>query len=241
MSDERLLTGRTEAPEARRILHAGPVTAILEGADLRHVRIGPVELVQRVYVAVRDAPWNTIPATYGDWELDVRDDRFTVAFTARHRHEAIAFAWRGRIEGTTAGRIRYEMDGACDGAFQQQDRVHVHHAPTVRSTSVSGPTASGELRGAPVTSIRSESPADLRHVRSLPNSRSRPSTAFSQWPAEGDLLSSGPPELTDANFKSYATPLALGFLFDSIPVDVPDRSSRSPARTSRPMRLTRRA
>src|SRR5918994_5460633 len=101
--DPVVLTGRREPPAARRLLHAGPVVLELDGADLRRVRLGGAELVQRVYVAIRDAPWNTIPATFSDWTVDAAGDRFTVAFSARHAHEAIDFRWRGRIEGLADG------------------------------------------------------------------------------------------------------------------------------------------
>ena len=53
-----------------------------------------------VYVAVRDAPWNTIPAKTADWLLDIGEDRFRVTFRASHRHEDIAFDWAGVIEGS---------------------------------------------------------------------------------------------------------------------------------------------
>ena len=75
-SISRLLTGRDQSPTGATELRAGRLTVLLDGADLRHVRLGNVELVQRVYVAVRDAPWNTIPATTSDWRIEADADRF---------------------------------------------------------------------------------------------------------------------------------------------------------------------
>lgn len=109
--------GHDEEPPERRLLQAGPLTATLDGPDLRHVMAGGVELVQRVYVAVRDAPWNTIPASYSEWRYDIGEDRFSVTFKASHAHEDIAFDWRGSISGTPDGVIRYEMDGQCLGSL----------------------------------------------------------------------------------------------------------------------------
>jgi len=71
----------------------------LDGSDLRHLRIIDIELAERVCVAVRDAPWNTIPATFDGWEIDHQPDPFTVRFRGQHRHETIAFEWDGTIEG----------------------------------------------------------------------------------------------------------------------------------------------
>ncbi len=218
----RILTGRDQPGPAPRVLEAGPVRALLDGADLRHVRVGDTELVQRVYVAVRDAPWNTIPATYRDWQIEQAEDGFRVSFEAEHRYEAIHFTWRGTITGAPDGTIRYEMDGACRGVFQYSKiGFNVHHA---LDGSVGRPyraqTAEGELRGvlpdaiepqwivdgtilgmfAPYSEIAIEVVDGLEAVAAL----------------EGDLLElQDHRNWTDANFKSYATPLALGFPFDS--------------------------
>ncbi|HYO43574.1 MAG TPA: hypothetical protein VES19_10295, partial [Candidatus Limnocylindrales bacterium] len=127
-ADPRILTGRAAPAREPLVLRAGPVTALLDGADLRHVRIGDTELVQRVYMALRDAQWNTIPATCSDWEVDAGPDRFHVAFRARHAHEAIEFSWRGVIDGAPDGTIRYELDGTCHGVFKYcKIGFNVHH------------------------------------------------------------------------------------------------------------------
>jgi D-apionolactonase len=219
----QLWYGRDEPPARRPILHAGPVTATLDGPDLRHVRVGGIELVQRVYVAVRDAPWNTIPARYADWLLDLGEDRFRVSFRASHRHEDIAFDWAGVIEGTPDGTIAYEMDGACVGTFEYSKiGFNVHHA---LAGSVGRPyraqTEEGELRG--------RLPEEIDPQRIVGGTLSGMFASYSELAIEvvdgleavvslkGDLLElQDHRNWTDANFKSYATPLALGFPFDSV-------------------------
>src|SRR5690242_14962001 len=94
-----LWNGRPDAPTRWPVLHAGPVSAVLDGTDLRAVRVGDAELVQRVYVALRDAPWNTIPAETSEWVVAAGPDAFRVTFRASHRHEDIAFDWDGTITG----------------------------------------------------------------------------------------------------------------------------------------------
>src|SRR4051794_821743 len=127
--DPVVLTGRPEAPVARRLLRAGPGTVGLDGADLRRIRVGGAELVQRGYGAVRDAPGNPIPAPFSDGWADENRDRSTVTFVARHAHEDIDFRWRGRIDGAPDGSVRYEMDGICHGAFAYSKiGFNVHHA-----------------------------------------------------------------------------------------------------------------
>lgn len=214
--------GRPTPPHPPIGLRAGPLTALLDGPDLRHVRLGGVELVQRVYIAVRDAPWNTIPATYTDWVRDIGPDRFEVRFRARHRHEAIDFAWDGRIVGTPDGRIAYEMDGVCHGVFAYSKiGVNVHHdlpgsverpyrarhgdrTWTGRLPAAIDPQriVDGTLSGMfdPYEELAIEVVDGLEAVVAL----------------EGDLLElQDHRNWTDANFKSYGTPLALGFPFES--------------------------
>ena len=82
-----LLHGTTEAPSEMRLLRAGPVTVLLDGVDLRYMRLGRTELVRRIYAAVRDRNWNTVPGTISGLEVDARDDSFEVRFHVR-AHES---------------------------------------------------------------------------------------------------------------------------------------------------------
>ncbi len=203
-------------------LHAGPLTAQLDGADLRHIRVAGVELVQRVYVALRDAPWNTIPALTSDWVVASGPDRFKITFMARHRHEDISFHWRGVIEGTPDGVIRYEMDGQCRGVFRYSKiGFNIHHA---LDGSVGRPYRARTERGERTGVL----PADIDPQRIVGGTLSGMFEPYSELAIEvvdgveavvaleGDLLElQDHRNWTDANFKSYATPLALGFPFDS--------------------------
>lgn len=218
----RWLTGRADAGPEPVTLRAGPVTALLDGSDLRHVHMGGVELVQRVYVAVRDAPWNTIPAQYTDRVHDIGDDRFEIRFRARHRHPPIDFAWAGTITGTPDGVIRYEIDGICHGVFAYSKiGVNVHHdlpgsigrpyrarqgdqTWTGRLPVAIDPQriVDGTLSGMfePYEELAIEVVDGFEAVVAL----------------EGDLLElQDHRNWADANFKSYATPLRLGFPFES--------------------------
>ena len=222
-TDVHLLTGRPSQGPRPLELRAGPVVALLDGIDLRHLRFGDVELIQRAYVAVRDAPWNTIPATVTDRVVDAGADAFRVQFQASHRYEAIAFDWVGTIEGTPDGVIRYTMDGVCHGSFKYSKiGFNVHHA---LDGSVGRPyraqTSGGELRGT--------LPQAIDPQRIVGGTLSGMFDPYEELAIEvvngveavvrldGDLLElQDHRNWTDANFKSYGTPLALGFPFDSV-------------------------
>ena len=221
-SSSRVLTGRDADAPLPTVLRAGPLTLLLDGTDLRRIRLGDVELIQRVYMAVRDAPWNTIPATTSDWRIEAGPDRFRVAFRARHRHEAIDYEWTGLLEGSPAGVIRYAMDGVCHGSFKYSKiGLNVHHP---LDGSIGRPyrarTLTGELRGV--------LPAAIDPQRIVDGKLSGMFEPYSELAIEvvdglesvisleGDLLElQDHRNWTDGNVKSYATPLALGFPFDS--------------------------
>lgn len=217
-----LWNGRPEAPTRWPVLHAGPVTAVLDGTDLRTIRVGGVELVQRIYMALRDAPWNTIPGVTADWVVAAGPDSFRVTFKASHRHDDIAFDWAGVITGSPDGIIRYELDGVCRGVFQYSKiGFNVHHAlDGTIGRPYRAQTEVGELRGV--------LPRDIDPQRIEDGTLTGMFAPYSELAIEvidgveaivaieGDLLElQDHRNWIDGNFKSYATPLALGFPFTS--------------------------
>jgi hypothetical protein len=102
--------GRDEPPQPSRLLRAGPVTVRLVGRDLRNVRYGGMEVAQRIYVAVRDRNWDTVPGEISDLVVEEGADHFAIRFTVTHRQHDIDFTWLGEILGTPDGVITYAMD-----------------------------------------------------------------------------------------------------------------------------------
>ena len=96
----------------RRLLRAGPVSAVLEGGDLRYVRIGNTEIVRTLYIAIRDRNWGTIAPVYTRYDVQDDGDAFRVDLAAEHVSADVDFAWSGRIEGRSDGTIEYVLSGA---------------------------------------------------------------------------------------------------------------------------------
>lgn len=110
------------------LLRCGPLTAVLDGADLFDIRWGGAQVVQRLYLAVRDEVWNTIPATLSDIRLDADGTGATVTFEATHEHGDIAFAWTGTIRADASGLLAYEMRGTALRDFSYcKIGFNVHH------------------------------------------------------------------------------------------------------------------
>jgi hypothetical protein len=216
--------GRDVAPDVAVALTAGPVSALLDGADLRSVRMGDVELAQRVYVAVRDEVWNTIPATLSDVSVDAGADHFTVSFSARHRYAGIDLTWRGLITGTADGTVSYELDGVAGAGFRYAKiGFNVHHAldrSVGRPFHAHGPD--GDLDGVlpalidPQRLINGTLTGMFAPYDQLTMSPSDDVRADFEF--EGDLFEmQDHRNWTDANYKSYGTPLAVPWPMDAVP------------------------
>jgi hypothetical protein len=213
----RLLHG-TEAPLPElRPLRAGPVSLLLDGIDLRYLRIGDTELVRRVYSAVRDVDWDTVPAEISGYEVDAADSGFRVEFDARHARGEIDFEWHGTIAGDASGRIEYLFDGRAR-SLSPYNRIGlcVHHPwRETKGASFRAHTAGGEIEGAFPDHIGQQRIEDGAYHALFP--------AFDRLEVElaggGRLLLEFEGDLwetedhrnwTDANFKTYSTPIGLG-------------------------------
>jgi hypothetical protein len=215
------LLGTTAAPPAMRRLRAGPTTVLLDGIDLRYVRIGRTELVRRVYVAVRDRNWGTIPALVSDLEVDDRGDTFEVRFTARHTSHDIDFSWRGTASGDRNGRIVYSLDGRAERDLQyNRIGICVHHPwRETKGAPFRARTPDGEAIGAFPELIGQQAIQDGTYRALFPAfdrlDVSLPENGSLVFEFEGDLWETEDHRnWTDANFKTYSTPIALGGPFD---------------------------
>jgi uncharacterized protein YgbK (DUF1537 family) len=100
-----------------RPLRAGPLTMDYENGDLRYLRLGGREVVRRIYVAVRDRNWGTVPTTLTPVQTEVRADSFDLVYEIVAKQDEIDFRWRATLTGTADGRLEFVIDGAAHSAF----------------------------------------------------------------------------------------------------------------------------
>ncbi len=213
----KLRHGREEAAVERRKLRAGPVEVELDGVDLRYVRAGDTELVRRLYVAVRDRNWGTLPIEIAAFELDDRADSFRLTFEARHRQREVDFRWRGELSGGADGSIDYSLNGVAESEFlfNRIGFCILHPAENAgrpfRARTPDGPLA-GRLPetigpqlwegGFPKPIFPSFQELEIEVADGL----------TARFVLEGDLFEmEDQRNWTDASFKTYSTPLQLGY------------------------------
>ncbi|HEU5433217.1 MAG TPA: hypothetical protein VFU81_16235, partial [Thermomicrobiales bacterium] len=103
----------------RRLLRAGPLSAVLERGDLRHIKVGDETIVLRLYGAIRDRNWDTIEPIFTEFDAEADGEAFSVRFTAECVSQDVDFVWTGKIDGTSAGVIVADFDGVARKPFRR--------------------------------------------------------------------------------------------------------------------------
>ena len=104
--------------EDPRYLNAGPVRLKLADGELRYLRVNGREVLRRVYFAVRDARWDTVPSNFEVTDVRSRAGEFTAKLRARCVNEIADVAWQGRIEGRADGSIALEAEWEARAEFE---------------------------------------------------------------------------------------------------------------------------
>jgi hypothetical protein len=191
-------------------LRAGPISLLLSNGDLRQLCVGGVEIVQRIYVAVRDHNWGTAPVTLHDLIIDDHGDHFRVTFTAIHRQNDIGFTWHGEVRGERDGTIRFSMDGRADTTFRR-NRIGfcvLHPASAAGApamlTHTGGSTSTSEF---PALISPHQPFMDLRAITHEFAPGMQAEVSF-----EGDIFETEDQRnWTDASYKTYSTPLSIPY------------------------------
>lgn len=194
---------------------------VFDAGDLRWIKLGEQEVIRRIYAAVRDRNWGTVPAEISELQARVTPESFHISYLSTHRRDDIHFEWRGEIAGEADGTIRFTFDGEARTSFLR-NRIGfcvLHPA---------------DCAGARCIVRRSAGPpAELRFPRLVEAAQPVPGihdmTAFSHEFAPGawaELHFDGDRfemedqrNWIDASFKTFCTPLHLPY-----PVEVPART-----------------
>jgi D-apionolactonase len=208
----RLLHGDDAALPEQKPLSAGPLTLIFEAGDLRYIALGRRELVRRIYGAVRDRHWGTVPGRLTDLVLWTGNDQFRVSYTSEHREGDVDFAWRADLEGRPDGTITFGFAGEARSTFAR-NRIglcvlHPMHecaglAATVRrsdGTQVEARFPELVASEQPVEELSGFGSVTYEAARDV-----RVQIAF-----EGEVFETEDQRnWIDASFKTYGTPLSL--------------------------------
>jgi hypothetical protein len=210
--------GRDEPPPESVKLKAGHLELDFQDGDLRYIRFNNRELIRRIYVAFRDVNWNTIPGKISNLVIDSAKDQFQIRFDVLHQASEIKFHWQGWITGNQDGIIEYQMNGATDQDLRycRIGFCILHPIEGIAGSHYLARTPGGLVSGILPRLIEPQRiengmelpifPACSSVTITLPDG-SKIATDF-----EGDLFEmEDQRNWTDGSFKTYCTPLYLGY------------------------------
>ncbi len=202
--------GPGAAASPRTALRAGPLSLVLERGELAFITLGEVEVLRRIYVAIRDRNWGTVPPVLSEVREEIGEESFRVSFLSVNRERDIDFSWRALLTGEPDGTVTFEMDGEAHTTFTR-NRIgfcvlHPDAAAGARCRIVH-PDGTQEEPRFP-EHIAPHQP--FREVQALAHE-----VAPGQWAEltfEGEIFETEDQRnWTDASFKTYCTPLRLPF------------------------------
>jgi D-apionolactonase len=196
-----------------RELCAGPLRMRFENGDLRYIKWGGHEILRRVYAAVRDRNWDTIPSQISNLQCSIQEDSFQLSYDATHREREIDFVWRGEITGDEAGTIRFTFDGEARSTFLR-NRIGfcVLHPAELAGQPCRARYANGsEYVTAFPELVAAEQPVKALHDLSAITHEVAPGL-WAEVAFSGDLFEmEDQRNWIDASYKTFCTPLRLPF------------------------------
>lgn len=209
-----LLCGTANPRPKRLALRAGPWSLCWEDGNLRYVKLGGHEVIRRIYAAVRDESWGTVPAALRYTLRDIGPDSFRIACRAEHRQGSIHFTWRGTITGERDGTIRFGFDGEAKTTFLR-NRIGICVLHPIRECA----GARCRARNLNGTEKFLSFPGDVAAEQPVPGLHDLAGLAHEIRPGvwaelefAGDAFETEDQRnWIDASFKTYCTPLRIPY------------------------------
>lgn len=200
--------GEATAPSSVQWLTAGPVAAGFEDGQLRGIYAGGREVVRRIYGAVRDRFWNTVPGVLSELTVVEEAGGFRVSFVSTHVSAEVDFVWRGEITGGADGALRFAFTGEARKAMAK-NRVGLC---LLLPVWLAGQGAEVDYVSGDTAAVRfPESVDPMQPVRGLHDFRALryelPAGVGVALAFSGDVFEiEDQRNWTDASYKAYSTP-----------------------------------
>lgn len=192
-------------------LRAGPLSLVYEAGDLRYIRLGEREILRRVYVAIRDRNWGTVPPRLTNLRKEILPDSFRITYDVANQQGEIDLAWKGTITGDRSGNLIFTMEGEARSTFHK-NRIGFCVLHPIRECA--GQPCAVEHTDGKVTSgvfplyISPNQP--FLDIRSISHEVTPGLTAEVRFAGEV-FETEDQRNWTDASYKTYCTPLRLPF------------------------------
>ncbi|MBN9054756.1 MAG: hypothetical protein J0H80_13505 [Rhizobiales bacterium] len=101
------LCGTEQPPAEERLLRAGPLSVLFDGANLRDIRMHGEEVIRAISFVVRDKDWATLIPAIADLVMEESEERFSVSYRAGVASKGETFDYTVSIEGTAARLLMF--------------------------------------------------------------------------------------------------------------------------------------
>lgn len=175
------------------------------------------EFLRRVCVTVRDGTWQEVAPV--QWSCSPDEAQRMIFVAARHTNERVDFRWEGRLQLATDGRgLSFQFDGVALKSMEvcRLGLVVLHPVETLTGATLTTQGPAGRE-----TVLVSQRIAPQPFIDGRPGAMTGPFTSMSieqprigriELELAGDLFElEDQRNWGDASFKTYCTPLRLGF------------------------------
>src|SRR5215813_6605214 len=203
------LFGTTVPDSKGRLLHAGPLSAVLDNGALRYGRLNDVEVLRAIAFLVRDENWGTFSPEISKLAVKQGKGGFEVSYEARCADPKRALTYKAHITATADGALRFEATALphTDFLTNRTGFVVLHPLKGVAGCPV-------EILHVDGRKVHDKFPAIVNPVQPFYDIRALTHEVAPRLSAtcrmEGDTFEmEDHRNWTDASFKTYVRPLAL--------------------------------
>ncbi len=203
------LYGTEESPAGERLLKAGPLSVLFDGANLRDIRMHGEEVIRAISFVVRDKDWATLIPDISALVVREEEGRFEISYRAGIASKSETFDYEVAIEGQGSGVLTYSGRGKTTTGFltNRTGFVILHPIAGVSGAEATITHTSGET-------VATRFPVEINPVQPMMNLReiAYVSTGGQEviCRMEGDTFEmEDQRNWTDASYKTYVRPLAL--------------------------------
>lgn len=217
------LYGTSEPPAPSRILKAGPLTARLEGGNLRYIRFAGQECLRAVSYIIRDRDWGTYQPPLTNLTFEESETGFRITYDGSCESPQSTLRFRAEIVGAAGGRLTFTVEATPDGPFEtNRCGFNVLHPLAVAGLPVGVEHVDGSVENTVFPELI-EPWQPFKAIRALTH---RPGDLFdATCRFEGDTFEmEDQRNWSDASFKTYVRPIELPWPY-TLPAGETNRQS----------------
>lgn len=205
-----LYNGTTQPRPVQHLLRAGSVSAIYDNGSLRYIRLGDQEVIRRIYFALRDEQWATMPTRITDETLTINNQSFHLSFVCGHyQGETEIIRWECELTGNEDSSIRFVINGTVLHPFSRNRAGFCLLHPITET--VGQPVALTHPDGSQSDGVFPQLISPHQPFLDMAAMHwTLPGGAAATLLFEGDIFETEDQRnWSDASFKTYSTPLRL--------------------------------